>query len=358
MMRAAELLEGPRGRGLCLVLAARLDEEAMSAVFDLGYQLDPRAGSSRVRLTFSSDGPDAPLPAPHTIEDFVRTLAGIGPDLITPSLLDDALAASVDDARYWQEPSGEDLLAAHSDVIAALAPIAEAAAEAAPDWWSADRRVEQWAIEWHDPGDPVPLTADPRIVLATWRENTIADELNAQRERPRDPAANWTGSWWSLPLSVLATTGVTDSSQPVGLRHVEDGFGWDQATAIPVRGTGRTYEIHGPDDWANLCRRHPFDVSASRRHDWFRTTGRDGRWAIPDWQSVASEWDAVHLSTRGYLRAATRAIPVDDERASVIAGWSPDLTIWLSDRAREWEGDRSEWRCDEPGSSESVWRRA
>jgi hypothetical protein len=357
MVSAAELLEGPRGRGLCLHVATSLDDEVMSAAFDLGFQLDPGAGTSRVVMTFGGDD-DTSQPAPHTIDDLTRALAALDLTGITPDRLDEALARSVDDARYWQEPSGEDILAARPEAIAALAPVADAVAAVAPDWWSADRRIEQWAIEWRDPGDPVPLHTDPRVALAEWRENTLADEASAERERPHDVTANWSGTWWTTPHGVLTTTGVTDTGQPVGLRHVEDGFGWESATAIPVRGVGRTYEIHDADAWAQLCRRHPLDVTASRRHDWYRTTGRDGRWVMPDWQSVAEEWDAVHLSCRGYLRAATREIVVDDERSSVLAGWSPDLTVWLTDRAREWEGDRIEWRCDEPGSSDDVWRRA
>jgi len=80
-----------------------------------------------------------------------------------------------------------------------------------------------------------------------------------------------------------------------------------------------------------LCRANPLEVTASRRHDWFRTTGRHGAWVIPDWQAVEGEWDAVHLSVAAYLALAGRAIEVDGERASVIAGWSPDTTWWLTE---------------------------
>ena len=32
---------------------------------------------------------------------------------------------------------------------------------------------------------------------------------------------------------------------------------------------------------------YPRDVTASRRHDWNGWTGREGRWILPDWRSVA-----------------------------------------------------------------------
>ncbi|MNL69614.1 hypothetical protein D3C87_1944960 [compost metagenome] len=93
------------------------------------------------------------------------------------------------------------------------------------------------------------------------------------------------------------------------------------------------------------------EVTASRRHDWFRVTGRDGRWLIPDWERVAQRWDAVHLTTLGYLSSATMLIDIDSEYATVIAGWGPDSTIWLTDAAREWSEPRQQWnRLDHENS--------
>ena len=47
------LLQGPRGRRLCLELAMELDPEVMTAAFGLGYELDSGRGTSRVLLTAS-----------------------------------------------------------------------------------------------------------------------------------------------------------------------------------------------------------------------------------------------------------------------------------------------------------------
>lgn len=109
-------------------------------------------------------------------------------------------------------------------------------------------------------------------------------------------------------------------------------MGWEKARTRPVRidPTARVYEISTADDWAELCRRFPLDLTASRRHDWYRATGRVGDWVIPDWTSVGEHCDGVHLSAAAYLQAAGSPIPVDDDSASLIAGWNPDETWWFT----------------------------
>lgn len=108
-------------------------------------------------------------------------------------------------------------------------------------------------------------------------------------------------------------------------------MGGDAATAIQLTGEAATFEVTCAEDWATLCRAFPLEVTASRRHDWYRVTGRAGVWVVPDWARVAGRWDAVHLSVAGYLSAATRIIDVEPDVASMIAGWSPDTTVWLAD---------------------------
>jgi hypothetical protein len=97
----------------------------------------------------------------------------------------------------------------------------------------------------------------------------------------------------------------------------------------PRSGT-RIYEIHRPDEWTELVARYPVDVTNCRRHDWWRATGLDGRWLIPDFTAVAADYDAVYVSVVGYLATAGRAPPVDDA-STVLAGWDPDQTYWLTD---------------------------
>ena len=218
-------------------------------------------------------------------------------------------------------------------------PLRDGLAFASMQWLCEPRHVVQWAIDWRSADDPAPLPREPRQTLAKWARDQRAEELRAAKDRPQDPHANVSGTWWSIPHGIIRTVGQI----PAGLSLVEDSFGWEEATVIPVRGIGTTYEVRTADDWVALCRMYPLEVTASRRHDWFRTTGRDGRWVIPDWERVATEWDAVHLAALGYLSSAGRALTVDADTSTVIAGWDPDSTIWLTDVAREWDAPRQIW---------------
>ncbi|WP_298042463.1 hypothetical protein [uncultured Citricoccus sp.] len=316
-----ELLAGPRGRRLCLELAKTLSPRAAELVFWLGFEFDPVRGTSRVLLT--ADGRKASAvdsrPAVST-DQLARVLTGMDLSGITDEQIQAGLAEAVATAMYWQEPDGEDVLAGHRSIHGALGPVAERVLDSSPArHWGQPRQAVQWVIDWRLPEDLAPLPRDPQRVLAVWARDERAEEARAVNERPTDPEALYSGNWWSIPQDLILSVGQI----PAGLDLIEDSFGWDAATVIPVRGAGRTYEIHTPKDWVRLCREQPLEVSASRRHDWYRVTGRTGRWVIPDWEQVASEWDAVHLTTLGYLSAATRELPVDTDTATVIAGWNP-----------------------------------
>ena len=102
------------------------------------------------------------------------------------------------------------------------------------------------------------------------------------------------------------------------------------AAATPVGPPpAKTYEIADGEGWARLCREYPLDVTASREALWNHSVGHSDVWVIPDWNAMAADWDAVHLTIAGYLAAATTRITVAEGKASVIAGWAPDETAWL-----------------------------
>jgi len=352
-IEADALLSGPRGRRLCLeyALACAYDgsapgQHAATAVF---WAADAYEGGT-VALA-RSDGVGEPFEPPTVrVAEAAAALGALAPVEPDSVRLREALARSADAAMYWQPADGRDVLAGREEFTSPLRRVAEliAAAPAAAWWGSAVDRDDQWTVPWDGGGRLLDVDA----VLAAWRAHTLADEVSASRDRPADATANWSGSWWSIPpASLVRTTRSLGADGPAGLWFVEDSPGGDEAVATPVDAyPAHVIEIDGPDDWAELCRRHPLDVTASRRHDWYRVTGRDGRWIIPDWPAVAAEADAVHLTVRGYLTAATRLIDVDGDAASVPAGWNPDETYWFrgvsarpSD-AQRWLREDDAWR--------------
>lgn len=322
-----DLMAGPRGRRLLLEFALASERAILgdAAEFPLG------------RAVFGATG--------GTAREVVRRLgeAPLGP--VSLGILREALTRSVDSAMYWQEPQGEDLLCAVPEVREALTRVAEHVVSSAEVqcWTAPVDPTDQWHVGWADLG---PLTAPD---LAAWRAGMVADEAGAQRDRPTDPTARVSGMWWSRPSEeVLTSSGTFDGAEPKGLSLVEDSLGWTEATAhkIAVEGYPVVVEITGREVWGDLCRRFPLDVTALMRHDWYRTTGRVGRWVIPDWSRVAQEYAAAHLSIAGYLTAATTAVDVSDDTASVIAGCNPDTTWWFHGVVRR-VGDPVLWVADD-----------
>jgi hypothetical protein len=348
----ALLLQGPRGRRLCLELATELDQELKTAVSWLAYELDTGSGTSRVLLSDVSPSYMQPKPPTPSLEWLAARLKSLDFSNLKESQVQGALERSVDSARYWQPPDGEDVLAGLPVIAEALSPVAgQFIASPWMKWCWQPLRSEQWTIDWRHADDPAPLPEDPGKTLTEWARRERTEVVRAARERPSDPTANYSGTWWSIPLGLIQTVG----QLPAGLNLVEDSLGWERATTVPVRGYGKVLEINTAEDWINLCREFPLEVTASRRHDWFRTTGRHGRWVIPDWEKIASQWDATHLTVLAYLNAAGRPLAVDAETATVIAGWNPDSTIWLADVARKSDGPRPTWHRN---SNRDEWIQA
>ena len=123
----------------------------------------PGQGLSRVLLTFESDQDssepgDEPVP---TVAGVVSAVGALGATRVEPGLIQSALQRSVDFARYWQEPDGEDRLAALPEVAAALLPLAEAVVESAEvAWWSQAFSTDQWLVQWQTSGGRPSRNAD------------------------------------------------------------------------------------------------------------------------------------------------------------------------------------------------------
>jgi hypothetical protein len=248
-----------------------------------------------------------------------------------------ALADAVAWAMYWQEPDDRDRRLADPRVADQLWPVAEAVSRAPAArwwWWPIDAAIQHEVVfddrHGRSPRDPPD---DGRAALLAWRACTLEAERKAA-DWPDDARAPFSGSWWSTPaLSGLRCSARRlESTGPIGLHLVEDALGWTSARSwlLEPRPGASIFEIGGANDWGELVRRYPLDVTKSRRHDWWRVTGRDVEWAIPDFHAVAGDYDAVHLTVAGYLATAGRAVRAG-EWQTVLAGWNPDETWWLTD---------------------------
>ncbi|MFJ3957747.1 hypothetical protein [Arthrobacter sp. NPDC090010] len=329
------------------------------------------------------------MPGPLPYEALAGSLGRYQPAAPSGPELLDALITTVFEASYWGEVHGEEVLASREPIRQALFPFACVAAQAILHFGldSLPDPDEQWFVDFDNSALGVehglpPTPAKASALLEQWWDRTTARESRAILDVPADPAARYSGEWWSTPPNSLMITSpawpasMTEPGQgphpgePTGLRIVEDPHGWERATVYRLASPRalrepRLFIIDGPRDWAWLCGRFPFEVSASRRHDWHRITGGVEPWFIPDFDAIAAEFDAVHLSLRGYLSSAGIAIPVPfptepDEGAqllgpglptrtprghAVLAGWAPLTTYWLvdaevdPDSGSEWEGD-------------------
>jgi hypothetical protein len=324
---AEALLTGPRGRHLCWsILSSAMSDSVETAawdrIWDAAHAGDLADRTDDLAVTVTHANPEALADATDAL-------------VLVP-----ALAETAGMAMYWQKPDPVDWALNDHQVQESLLPIARAVAQSpATRWWAEPMAPDtQQYVEWVEADRGPPLLTGTGQELEAWRSATLEEERSAA-ERPADPAANWSGHWWSAPaLSRLtATTRALPGLGAVGLALAEDSPGWATARCQPVSpcpGT-RVYEITGPGAWAHLAARYPLDVSRSRRHDWWRVTGWAGTWVIPDYAAVAADYDAIHLTVLGYLTTTGRDLPTvglaTNDARTMLAGWNPDATYWLTD---------------------------
>lgn len=305
---AEDILLAPRGRRLCWSLLdvglSGQDEQAWTGGYDVwagAYHDDLRGLASGLGAWVEAADPAA--------------LAQSTDELVLLA----ALAGAVDNAMYWERPDEVDQALTDPAVREALLPLAAAVATApATRWWTSAAPLDrQQYVQWTDEHGSALEVAGTAGKLAYWRAN------NAQ----------W-ATWWSTPRpsSIPATTRAIAGLGAVGLGLVEDSFDCQQAICWPVTPSrpARICEITAPRDWENLVGRYPLDVTSARRRSWRYLSDWNGTWLIPDYQAAAADYDAIHLTVAGYVLTAGRALPAENAR-TLLAGWDPDGTYWLTD---------------------------
>lgn len=364
------LLTGRRGRRVLWEFVldsefralAELAEHPLNlAMFHASYQVEVGRGDAVVMF---GPGAEEVGRIKVSLEELATRINAIKLLPVTEEVLQKTLEDSVAHARYWQEPDGEDTLLASPVLSTALRRIAEhLAASAFTQWWLAPVDLyAQFQLEFEQPDfvGSVPNTGGGvQGKLLRGKEEVLLAEARDAADKHQPVSANVSGEWWSRPgWDLVSSTGLFATGQPIGLSCVEDAFNWEQAIVrkVSVPPSVKVLEIVTAEHWVKLCRDYGMGVTAHKRYDWYRTTGRDGAWLIPDWLAVAKDFDAVHLSTAGYLTLAGECLKVDENFASVIAGWDPDKTYWFTDDLRFYE-DPVSWNCLDSNNEDRRWVR-
>lgn len=351
--KAARLLAGPRGRALCAAVAGLdahrllhgLTQPTSAVKLDAvdtqqtGGPRWPPAGWETLRRRHRLADAIARPTLDHVVAEHVaavdlQVLAAVEDDLALVTCLVEA----VNDVLFFDDTRLLDgALESTADL---LAPVAEAVvcAPAASWWWTpTDRTAQRWLRSVARPTQPPP--GEAAGALAAWAADDTATESRSVHMVPfpaRGRSPRFTGTWWARPLGrgLVCSTRTLPSVAAVGLAVMEDGPSSDvlEIWELVPSASATVAEIDGPAAWCELVEAFPREVTFSRRHDWWRWTGYEGRWFIPDWPQVAKAFDAVHVSVAGYLETAYRALPAV-AGATCLAGWDPDVTIWLSDIA-------------------------
>lgn len=349
--RSGLLLGGPLGRGLLAGVAGidglRLLAAAGEPVPD-GVAFFTASSGPGDRTDGSDWPPEWAADERDASEMIAAAVAGVALSAGQPWHGDQAellrqVAAVAEGWAFGGRHDAGQMLAENAEL---LRPVAEAVAGApsAAWWWQpADRETQRWLGCEHHPelarGDAVGRAAR----LATDAESVGDDAL----PWPAPEGEIYGGTWWSGPIgdTVWTTRGEVAGLPAVGLACAEDPFGPErfEVWQVQVDPAAKIYEVHGPEDWGWLAASYPRDVTVSRRHDWYRWTGHEGPWILPDWPAVARRWDGVHVSVGGYLSTAGMRVEADGA-ATLLAGWYADQTLWLHDvftsvrHIASWEG--------------------
>jgi hypothetical protein len=95
---------------------------------------------------------------------------------------------------------------------------------------------------------------------------------------------------------------------------------------VRVDNQARIYEIRRPVDWLLLCGRYPKSYRVPDEWASYRLHARS-RFGV-DWNAVAADWDALHVSMSGLLTTVDLPIFVGAD-ATLLQGFASDVTVWF-----------------------------
>jgi hypothetical protein len=162
-------------------------------------------------------------------------------------------------------------------------------------WWLGplNRNTQEWISRSGEPPTP------PRLIIP----KIAPDDFEGNAHKPIG--------------GLFTSTGIAGANSALALlSHGWGDYGVDPPIVryrLRADPTTRIYEIDGPAAWHQLCTQFP-------------ALGEDGR-LVPDWNSIADEWDGVHLTLGGLLTS-------EQVRFTSPAGWT---------ELREWDAEQTVW---------------
>lgn len=219
-----------------------------------------------------------------------------------------------------------------------------------PEIFAMRAAIEKSGISatWSTPVDPArqsivsrPGSDEPLIPAAVSEGDTHTTLVEYMNDARREIHS---GVWWSMPHGpgIVETSGSQPGLPATELLGDEDDFGAKIASIMTSTGATRehrVFEIDGLDDWVQLVDMAPADVTRSRDRMWgLWETGF--RWEMPDWAQLSALYDGVHLTVNGYLQSSCVPVQTRSGARTLLAGWGPDVTIWLRTPGLDWGESR------------------
>ena len=151
--------------------------------------------------------------------------------------------------------------------------------------------------------------------------------------------------------------GLWTVSDPPGFAHAQLVDSWEMVPgpvtrwALPSSPDARVFEIHRPQDWVQLVQAHPRQASTNGECWELPSRNQDvdgikhlltvpGQHAardqirthlVPDWRSVAGQYDGVHVSWAGLISAEGFVSDLGHGDVPMLPYWFSERTHWLND---------------------------
>lgn len=134
---------------------------------------------------------------------------------------------------------------------------------------------------------------------------------------------------WRLPQALTTSVSLGPRLPSVRLGALEAVSRWPDPVgcwSVSIHPQARIYEVHNPRHWTDLCERYPW--SGPRPPDFARWGVPTLEASWPDWFTVATDWDGVHVSMTGLLGAAGVPVIVGG-RGTVLEDVDSEFTTWF-----------------------------